>query len=161
METIILEIVNTYGMELLKAILMLVAGTLGLIACKVATRILNTETKRTLARTGVLFVEQAFKDLHGEAKMAKFLEWAAAQLKRYGIKFDADEMRALAEAWLAEFNSAFTRYGVAIEDGVDVDNLTDDQLRAVLQQIGFTYTERMTREEMLAALDEAAAQANT
>lgn len=162
METIILEIVNTYGMELLKAILMLVFGALGLIACKVGTRILNTETKRTLARTGVMFVEQVYKDLHGEDKMAKFLDWAAAQLKRYGIKYDAEEMRALAEACLAEFNNAFTKYGYIMEaDGVDVDTLTDEQLREVVKQAGFAYADNMTREEMLAALDEAAAQANT
>lgn len=162
METIILEIVNTYALELLKAIVLMVAGALGLIACKLSARYLNTETKRTLARTGVLFVEQVYKDLHGEAKMAKFLEWAAVQLKRYGLKFDADEMRALAEACLAEFNNAFAKYGYIMEaDGVDVDDLDDDQLRAVLQQVGFAYTDKMTREEMLAALDEAAEQANT
>ena len=169
MDTIILEIVNTYGMELLKAILMLVAGSLGLIVCKLANYFLNTEVKRTVARTGVLFVEQVFKDLHGEEKMDKFLEYAADRLKRSGVKFDAEEMKSLAEAFLAQFNNAFIKYaeGELLEaelqeaDGVDVDTLDDDQLRAVLQQIGFAYTERMTREEMLAALDEAAEQANT
>lgn len=160
MDNIILEILNTYGMELLKAIVLLIAGTFGLIACKVATRCLNTETKRTLARTGVLFVEQVFKDLHGEEKMAKFLEYAAAQLKRYGIKFDADEMKALAEAFLAEFNNAFNSADM-IMDGIDVDDLTDDQLREVVKQVGFAYADNMTRDEMLAALEEAEAQANT
>ena len=160
MNNIILEILNTYGLELLKAIVMLIAGTLGLILCKLATRYLNTETKRTLARTGVMFVEQVFKDLHGEEKMAKFLDYAAARLKSYGIKFDAEEMKALAEAFLAEFNNAFYRPGVIL-DGIDVDDLDDDQLREVLKQVGFAYADNMTREEMLAALDEAADQANT
>lgn len=160
MDTIFLEIVNTYGMELLKAIVLLIAGTFGLISCKLANRYLNTETKRTLARTGVLFVEQVYKDLHGEAKMAKFLEYAAAQLKRYGIAFDAEEMKALAEAFLAEFNDAFNSAAV-IMDGIDVDDLNDEQLREVLKQVGFAYTDNMTREEMLAALDEAYEQANT
>ncbi len=41
-----------------------------------------------------------------------------------------------------------------IVEGVAVEDLTDDQLRSLLQQCGFTYTENMTREEMLAALDE-------
>ena len=39
-------------------------------------------------------------------------------------------------------------------EGVAVEDLDDDQLRSVLQQCGFAYTENMTREEMLAALDE-------
>lgn len=155
MDTIFLEIVNTYGLELLRAIVLLIAGTFGLIACKLATRYLNTETKHTLARTGVLFVEQVFKDLHGEEKMAKFLEYAAARLKAYGIKFDADEMKALAEAFLAEFNEAFIK-PLHILEGIAVEDLDDDQLRAVLQQIGYAYTDGMTREEMLAAFDETA-----
>ena len=162
MENIILEIVNTYGMELLKAVFMLIFGALGLIACKVGARLLNTETKRTLARTGVMFVEQAYKDLHGEAKMGKFLEWASSQLKRYGIKYDADEMRALAEACLAEFNNAFTKYGnIVVADGVGVDSLTDDQLRDILKQIGVPVPMSFTREDMLAAIDASAEQANT
>lgn len=161
MDAILLEIINTYGMELLKAIVLLIAGTFGLIACKLANRCLNTETKRTLARTGVLFVEQVYKNLHGEEKMDKFLEYAAAQLKRYGIKFDAEEMKALAEAFLAEFNEAFTK-PLPILEGIAVEDLDDEQLRCVLQQLGFAYTDSMKREEMLAALDEldaAAAQA--
>ena len=43
-----------------------------------------------------------------------------------------------------------------ILEGVAVEDLDDDQLRSVLQQCGFAYTENMTREEMLAALDEIA-----
>lgn len=155
MDAILLEILNAYGMELLKAIVLLIAGTLGLIACKLANRYLNTETKRTLARTGVLFVEQVFSDLHGEQKMAKFLEYVEAQLKRYGIKFDAKEMRALGEAFLAEFNEAFTKHRPILE-GIAVDDLDDEQLRAFMRLNGFAYSEDMTREEMLAALDEAA-----
>ena len=160
MDNIILEIINTYGLELLKAIFLVIAGTLGLILCKLANRYLNTETKRTLARTGVLFVEQVFKNLHGEEKMDKYLEYVAARLKQYGIKFDADEMKALAEAFLAEFNNAFLHADMIL-DGIDVESLDDDQLREVVKQVGFAYADNMTREEMPAALDEAADQANT
>lgn len=160
MDTIILEIINAYGLALLKVMVLLIAGTFGLILCKLANRYLDTETKRTLARTGVLFVEQVFKNLHGKEKMDKYLEYVAARLKVYGIKFDVDEMKALAEAFLAEFNNAFHRPGVILE-GIDVDDLDDDQLREVLKQCGFAYADNMSRDEMLAALDEAAVQVNT
>jgi uncharacterized protein YneF (UPF0154 family) len=43
-----------------------------------------------------------------------------------------------------------------ILEGVAVEDLDDDQLREIMQQMGFAYTESMTREEMLAALDETA-----
>ena len=157
MENIVLEIVNEYGMELLKALVLISAGCLAVIVARLCSRYVNTEVKRTLARTGVLFVEQVYKDLHGEEKMAKFLEWVAARLKQYGIKFDAEEMKALAEAWLAEFNGAFAKYIQAeLVEGICAEDMTDDQLRSALQQMGYAYTEDMTREQLLAALDEAA-----
>lgn len=153
---IFLEIVNTYGPELLGIIMKAVAALLGILAAVLFTRFANTETKKKVAKTCVLFVEQAFKDLHGDEKMAAAMERAAALLKKYGIKFDAGEMLVLAEAALAELNGAFTKR-VQILEGMDVEELTDEQLRGLLKFMGFTYTENMNREEMLAALDEAPA----
>lgn len=47
--------------------------------------------------------------------------------------------------------------GAVIMGGIDVDEMTDDQIRAVLPQLGyFADTSNFTREELLAALDEAA-----
>jgi predicted MFS family arabinose efflux permease len=45
-------------------------------------------------------------------------------------------------------------------DGIDVEDLTDDQLRAVLVQLGLsrTYTDGLTRPQLLAALDNLADQ---
>lgn len=40
-----------------------------------------------------------------------------------------------------------------ISDGIAVEDLTDEQLRSLLDQMGYTCTEDMTREEMLAELD--------
>lgn len=64
-----------------------------------------------------------------------------------------DEMRELLEN-----NEAVAAYinGVLVLEGICVEDLDDDQLRQFLQLNGFAYTEGMTREEMLAALDEAA-----
>lgn len=156
MENIFLEIVNTYGPELLGIIVKAVAAFLGILAAVIFTRYANTGTKKAVAKTCVLFAEQAFKDLHGEEKMAAALARAAQLLKKYGIKFDAGEMLVLAEAALAELNDAFAKR-VQIVDGVAVEELTDEQLRGLLKFMGFAYTENMNREEMLAALDEAPA----
>lgn len=153
MENIFLEIVNTYGPQLLGIIVKAVAAFLGILAAVLFTRHANTATKQAVAKTCVLFVEQAFKDLHGEEKMAAALTRAAQLLKNYGIKFDAGEMMVLAEAALAELNGAFMQR-VEIAEGIAVEELTDEQLRSLLKQMGFTYTEKMNREEMLAALDE-------
>lgn len=65
-----------------------------------------------------------------------------------------DEMRELLEN--NEAVAAYINSGVQILDGIAVEDLDDEQLRSLLQQCGFAYTDGMTREEMLAALDEAA-----
>ena len=40
------------------------------------------------------------------------------------------------------------------EFGIDAELLTDDQLRSILRRMGYAYTDSMTREDLLAALDE-------
>lgn len=62
----------------------------------------------------------------------------------------------LAEGW-ADAAGAASGPAVEVLPGIDVDILTDEQLRTILQQMGFAYTEGMTRKEMLDALDEAQA----
>ena len=145
-------IINTYGSQIALAAIAGIFGYLGMVAKRLATKYLNTETKRTVAKIVVQAVEQAWKALHGPDKLSKALELAATLLAKEGIKFDAAEMAILIEAAVAEFNDAFNTAPVL--EGVAVEDLDDEQLRAVLVQMGFTYTENMTREEMLAALDE-------
>lgn len=145
--------IYTYGSQVLLAVLCAIFGMMGLVAKRMATKYLNTETKRKVAKIAAQFAEQAWNALHGEEKMQKALEAAASLLAKYGIKFDAAEMRIFIEAAVGEFNEAFAKPWPILE-GIAVEDLDDDQLRSLLQQCGFTYTENMTREEMLAALDE-------
>lgn len=146
---IIREIINACSAEVARIILLALAGALGAVVAK----LLNTETKRRVAKIAAQFAEQVYKDLHGDDKLQKALEAAAALLKKRGLKFDAAEMRILIEAAVGEFNEVFAKSWPILE-GIAVEDLDDDQLRSLLQQCGFTYTENMTREEMLAALDE-------
>ena len=144
-------ITYVYGPQIMQAILYAIFAGAAVVAYAMARKYLNTETKRKVAKIVVAAVEQIYKALHGEEKMAKALEHAAMLLKKYGIKFDAAEMRLLLEAALGEFNKVFDKL---ILEGVAVEDLDDDQLRELLKQLGFAYTENMNRQEMLAALDE-------
>ena len=149
----ILEIINTYGMEIIGAILTALAGVLAMAVKNLATKYINTKVKRDIARTVVQGVEQIYKDLHGEEKLGKALEAAADMLTANGITVTDLELRMLIEAAVGEFNQVFN--SDTIMEGIAVEDLDDDQLRQFLQLNGFAYTEGMTREEMLAALDEA------
>ena len=151
---LILEIVNTYGMEIIGTVLTALAGSLAMAIKKLATKYINTKVKRDIARTVVQGVEQLYKHLTGEEKLAKAMEAAADMLTANGITVTDLELRMLLEAAVGEFNDVFN--SAPILEGIDVEDLDDDQLRSVLQQMGFAYTDDMTREELLAALDEAA-----
>lgn len=50
-------------------------------------------------------------------------------------------------------NTAPVQTGVLVEEGIDVDDLTDDELRSVLEQMGATVSDDCTREDLLLALE--------
>lgn len=68
---------------------------------------LNNDTKRSIARTGIMFVEQVWKDIHCKKKLQRALEAAEVLLKKKGVPFDADEMMILIEVAVAEMNEVF------------------------------------------------------
>lgn len=146
------EIIATYIPEILGAILTALAGVVALAAKRLATKYINTAVKKDVARTVVQAVEQIYKDLHGEEKLGKALEAAAGMLADNGIYVSDLELRMLIEAAVGEFNAVFAK-PLPILEGIAVDDLTDDQLRDVLQQMGVTTTDDMTREQLLAEFD--------
>lgn len=99
--------VQCYGTQILTAILCAIFGCLGYAIKRLATKYVNDDTKRTIAKVAVQFVEQVWTSLHGADKLAKALETAATLLRKKGIDYDAEEMQVLIEAAVAEFNEAF------------------------------------------------------
>ena len=97
----------SYGIEILNLILAAIFGLLGYAAKKIYQNHINDETKRSIAKSVVQFVEQVYKDIHGADKLYAALERAAELLAEKGIKFSAVEMETLIEAAVAEFNEAF------------------------------------------------------
>ena len=150
---IILEIINTYGMEIIGAILTALGGVLAIAAKKLATKYIDTKVKREIARTVVQGVEQCYHALGGPEKLDKAMEAAAAMLAAQGITVTELELRMLLEAAVGEFNDVF--HTAPILEGIDAVDLTDDQLREVLYQMGLsrTYVDGLTREQLLTALE--------
>ena len=151
----ILEIINNYATEVIGVILTALAGVVAMAAKKLATKYINTKVKREIARTVVRGVEQLYKHLNGEEKLAKALEAAAEMLAAQGITVTDLELRMLLEDAVGEFNDVFN--SAIILDGIDVDDLDDDQLRELLLQMGKEPAEGATREELQAMLAEVAA----
>lgn len=157
------EFINTYGVELIYAVLTTIAGYVAVVVKRLVTNYLNDKTKRAVAKSVVQFVEQVYKDLHGKEKLNAALAAFSEMLAEKGITISDLEMRMLIEAAVAEFNCVFAKpldieEDSTIVEGIAVEDMDDDQLRCALQQMGYGYTETMTREEMLATLDEEAAE---
>lgn len=108
-----IEFINQYGMEILYTVVMAIAGYIGIVIKNLATKYINDKTKRDVAKTAVQFVEQVYKDLHGEEKLNAAFVAASEMLAEKGIHVSDLEMRVLLEAAVAEFNNAFDKAEVA------------------------------------------------
>ena len=109
------EFINQYGMEILYAVVMAIAGYIGIVVKNLCTKYINDKTKAAVAKTAVQFVEQVYKDLHGEEKLNAALAAASEMLAEKGITVSDLEMRVLLEAAVAEFNDAFNK--TSVKDG--------------------------------------------
>ena len=101
------EFINIYGMEILATVLGFIFTVLGFVLKNLVKKYLNDKTKLSIAKVCVQFVEQVYRDIHGEEKLFAALDRAAELLAEKGIKFSAVEMETLIEAAVAEFNEAF------------------------------------------------------
>lgn len=108
MDYFILDTLAFYAPNIMEAILYMVAIALGMAARKYVGPLLLNKVVEICARNAVLFVEQTFKDLHGEDKFNKALETLSETLARYKIKISAAEMRLMIEAAVGKFNNAFS-----------------------------------------------------
>ena len=103
------EFINNYGLQLMYMALTAVAGYLGIVAKNLFTKYINDKTKEAVAKTAVKFVEQVYKDLHGEDKLNAALTAASEMLAEKSIHVTELELRVLVEAAVAEFNEAFNK----------------------------------------------------
>ena len=103
------EIINLYGAEILGTLFVALAGIFGMIAKNLAAKYLDTDTKRTLAKVAAQFVEQVYKELHGEDKLNAAIAVFADMLREKNIQASETEMYVLIEAAVAEFNDVFKK----------------------------------------------------
>ena len=104
-----MNIFNTYLNQILLALLLALAGWLGVQIKNLYRKYVNTEIKQAVCRTAVRFVEQVYKDIHGPEKLAQAMKRASEMLAEYGITITEYELVSLLEASVNEFNNAFNR----------------------------------------------------
>lgn len=101
--------INQYGMDILYTVVMALVGYIGIALKSLFTKYVNDKTKQSVAKTAVQFVEQVYKNLHGEEKLNAAFTAASEMLAEKGITISELEMRALLEAAVGELNDVFNK----------------------------------------------------
>ena len=107
------EFINSYGMQLMYAIITAIAGYIGIVLKNLVKKYFNDKTKKEVAKNAVQFVEQVYHNLHGDEKLNEALKAASAMLAEKSISITDLELRVLVEAAVAEFNKAFEKQSEA------------------------------------------------
>jgi len=104
-----MNFMNNYMVQVLSVILLALFGFLGIQAKNLYKRYVNTAVKQSVCRTVVRFVEQVYKDLHGPEKLREAMAKASQILEGYGITISEEELIAMIEAAVNEFNNNFNK----------------------------------------------------
>ena len=110
-------IMNSYLTQVVTLLLLALAGWLGVQAKNLYKKYVNSEIKQSVCRTAVRFVEQIYQDLHGPEKLAKAMAKASEMLAGYGIEISDEELTAMLEAAVNEFNNSFNKKLAAADNG--------------------------------------------
>ena len=122
------NLLSGYLNQILLLLLLALAGWLGVQAKNLYQRYVNTEVKQNVCRTAVRFVEQVYKDLHGPEKLKKAMAKASEILAQYGIEISDDELIAMLEASVNEFNNNFSKKFAETERGAHESRTEDTAL---------------------------------
>lgn len=119
----VINFLNEYG--LISAIVTGLASALGVLLKKLYDRTIgayfNDKAKREVVAQVVKYVEQVYKDLHGDEKLYEAIEAAEEMLNEKGIHISNLELRVLIESALAELNGAFNK-----TDGIKEGTLLEE-----------------------------------
>ena len=100
---------SQYIIQILVIIVIAIATWVGTQVKNLYKKYITTEIKQSVARTVVRFVEQVYTDIHGREKLEQAMKKASEILSEYGIVISENELIALIEAAVNEFNNAFNK----------------------------------------------------
>ena len=103
----IMKVVMPAALQLAGTILMVLAGIVGYQVKKLFNKYVDTQVKKDIVESTVQYVEQVFKDIHGQEKLDKAIERASQLLAEQEISVSIDELETLIEAAINGFNNGY------------------------------------------------------
>lgn len=101
--------VTPYFIDFLAVCIGCLFAYLGTKAKTLYTETVNTQVKKDVVNSTVQYIEQIYKDIHGEEKLNKALEKAEELLTEKGIPVNKEELTVLIEAAVNSFNGGFVK----------------------------------------------------
>lgn len=112
------EFVQQYGATIIYTIVTAILGYLGIVIKNLIAKYLDDKTKRDIVKSCVRAVEQLYKDLHGQDKYDKVVEYATEILLSKGIEVSASEIKILIEQFVIEMNNELNKDVKVIEEPI-------------------------------------------
>lgn len=100
------EFVSSYGASILYTVFTTVLTFIGITIKKIYEKYINTQIKEKVVKDCVNAVEQLYKDLHGEEKYNKAVEYISEMLEQKGITITELEIKMLIESACHSFNES-------------------------------------------------------
>ena len=97
--------IQPYLIEILSIILTGVVTYVGLQIKKLFEKHINTQVKKDVVDSTVKYIEQVYKDIHGQDKLNKAKEKALEWLNEKGITISDTELEILIESAVNGFNN--------------------------------------------------------
>lgn len=95
--------------EVVVTIVTALAGYVGICIKQLYRRYADTEEKHKVVKTCVNFVEQVYRDIHGQDKLNMAIKYATQLLDEKGIPITETELYTLIEAAVKAMNDGFTK----------------------------------------------------
>lgn len=98
------EFISTYGATILYSMFTAITAFVGVAVKRLYEKYINTQIKKDVVKDCVKAVEQIYKDLHGEEKYNKAVEYISEILEQKGINITELEIKMLIESVCHSFN---------------------------------------------------------
>ena len=92
------EFISVYGLPIIGSVVTAILGWVGVQIKALYQRYADTKEKQAVCKTVVAAVNQIYRDLGGEEKLAKAIEAASDMLNARGISCTELELRMMLEA---------------------------------------------------------------
>ena len=102
-----LEAIQPAFMSLLGTVVTCLFGYIGLKAKQVYTKYVDNQVKQDVVNSTVNYVEQVYKDIHGEEKLQKAKEKVTEILTEQGIKITDADLEMLIESAVYGLNAGW------------------------------------------------------